>query len=163
MVQCQIDQPQSVSCSIFTAFIAYFKEIKLSSHLFPVYVPGNHYGTPKPPREPQGPVRRSNSIAQLPSHHPFSEGRRKRTRSTNESGASPEPFTEDQLPPPMSRKKSLERAHSLSNLGPLPPNWEMAFTDDGQPYFIEYVHCVYVSVLKVIVNINILVLPNLHG
>ncbi|XP_041347543.1 membrane-associated guanylate kinase, WW and PDZ domain-containing protein 1-like isoform X3 [Gigantopelta aegis] len=99
---------------------------------------GNHYGTPKPPREPQGPVRRTNSIAQLPSYHPFTEGRRKRTRSTNESGTSPEPFSEDQLPPPMSRKKSLERAHSLSNLGPLPSNWEMAFTDDGQPYFIDH-------------------------
>ncbi|XP_046353265.1 membrane-associated guanylate kinase, WW and PDZ domain-containing protein 1-like isoform X6 [Haliotis rufescens] len=98
---------------------------------------GNHYGTPKPPREPTGPVRRSNSTAQLPSSHPFSEGRRKRTKSTNEGGPSPVPSNED-LPPPMSRKKSLERAHSASNLGPLPSNWEVAFTEDGQAYYIDH-------------------------
>jgi hypothetical protein len=46
---------------------------------------------------------------------------------------SPVPFNEEF----MSRKKSLERAHSASNLGPLPRNWEMAYTDDGHPYFIE--------------------------
>ena len=23
------------------------------------------------------------------------------------------------------------------DLGPLPPNWEMAYTEDGTPYFIE--------------------------
>ena len=38
---------------------------------------------------------------------------------------------------PLVRKRSLERAHSASNLGPLPDNWEMAYTDDGHPYFIE--------------------------
>ena len=91
---------------------------------------GNHYGTPKPPHEPKGPLlRRSGSVGQVTE-------KRKRTRSQNEFGSaksSPVPFNEDA----MSRKKSLERAHSASNLGPLPPNWEMAYTDDGHPYFIE--------------------------
>lgn len=28
-------------------------------------------------------------------------------------------------------------------LGPLPPNWEKAFTDTGEVYFIEYVYINY--------------------
>lgn len=59
--------------------------------------------------------------------------KRKRTRSGSEM------IIDDEEMPPQSftRKKSLEKAHSSSNLGPLPPNWEMAYTDDGHPYFIE--------------------------
>ena len=58
---------------------------------------------------------------------------RKRTRSGSEM-----PQDDEDLPPvPFTRKKSLERAQSTSNLGPLPDNWEMAYTDDGHPYFIE--------------------------
>ncbi|CAL1543356.1 unnamed protein product, partial [Lymnaea stagnalis] len=46
---------------------------------------------------------------------------------------------DEELPPQyFTRKKSLEKAHSSSNLGPLPPNWEMAYTDDGHPYFIDH-------------------------
>lgn len=63
--------------------------------------------------------------------------KRKRTKSQTDTGSaksSPIPFNEE-----VSRKKSLERAHSTSNLGPLPPNWEMAYTDEGHPYFIELV------------------------
>jgi hypothetical protein len=75
---------------------------------------GNHYGTPKPPHEPKGPLlRRSGSVGQV------APDKRKRTRSQTDSGStksSPVPFNEEF----MSRKKSLERAHSASNLGPLP-------------------------------------------
>ncbi|ELU17710.1 hypothetical protein CAPTEDRAFT_146207 [Capitella teleta] len=38
----------------------------------------------------------------------------------------------------LTRKKSLERAQSAGNLGPLPSNWEMAYTEDGIPYFIDH-------------------------
>ncbi|XP_052067223.1 membrane-associated guanylate kinase, WW and PDZ domain-containing protein 2-like isoform X2 [Mytilus californianus] len=91
---------------------------------------GNHYGTPKPPHEPKGPLlRRTGSVGQV-------ADKRKRTRSIGDPGSaksSPIPFHEE-----ISRKKSLERAHSSTDLGPLPPNWEMAYTDDGHPYFIDH-------------------------
>ena len=97
--------------------------------------PGNHYGTPKPPSEPTAPlVRRSNSTATgLPGGQA-----RPSVRKRSQSGSDvPLDSLEDEYVQPFTRKKSLERAHSASNLGPLPPNWEMAFTEDGHPYFIE--------------------------
>ena len=75
--------------------------------------------------------------------------RKQRARSNSNSGHPPELTVEDgdeghTSQPPISptRKRSLEKAHSTSNLGPLPDNWEMAYTDDGHPYFIEYVHLI---------------------
>ncbi|KAK7481389.1 hypothetical protein BaRGS_00027345, partial [Batillaria attramentaria] len=99
---------------------------------------GNHYGTPKPPKEPAGAlVRRSNSTG-LPGGQAKlgGGGQRKRTQSGSEV---PTDSFEDEYVQPFTRKKSLERAHSSSNLGPLPPNWEMAYTEDSQPYFIDHV------------------------
>jgi len=31
-------------------------------------------------------------------------------------------------------------------LGPLPPNWEKAYTETGEVYFIEYVH-IYICII----------------
>jgi hypothetical protein len=104
---------------------------------------GNHYGTPKPPKDPVGPspFRRTNSTGHLlPGATPSSEGKRRRNRSnieTSSAKTSPVHQPDEPLPPPMQRKKSLERAQSSSSLGPLPSNWEMSFTEDGTPYFIE--------------------------
>ncbi|XP_070193690.1 membrane-associated guanylate kinase, WW and PDZ domain-containing protein 1-like isoform X2 [Littorina saxatilis] len=98
---------------------------------------GNHYGTPKPPSEPTAPlVRRSNSTATgLPGGQARFPPQRKRSQSGSE--LTPD-FLDDEYVQPFTRKKSLERAHSASNLGPLPSNWEMAFTEDGHPYFIDH-------------------------
>lgn len=98
---------------------------------------GNHYGTPKPPKEPTLPlVRRSNSIGLPGGQSKVGTEGHQRKRSRSGSEMVPEVF-EDEYVQPFTRKKSLERAHSSSNLGPLPANWEMAFTEDGHPYFIE--------------------------
>lgn len=35
-------------------------------------------------------------------------------------------------------------------LGPLPDNWEMAYTENGEVYFIEYVPCALNSLLYVL-------------
>ncbi|ESP04594.1 hypothetical protein LOTGIDRAFT_136033 [Lottia gigantea] len=94
---------------------------------------GNHYGTPRPPKEPSTPLNRHSSSGALN----MADTKRKRNNSSSEAVQSND--IADELPPfPMTRKKSLERAHSSSNLGPLPDNWEMAFTDEGQPYFIDH-------------------------
>ncbi|PVD24614.1 hypothetical protein C0Q70_15098 [Pomacea canaliculata] len=98
---------------------------------------GNHYGTPKPPKEPTLPlVRRSNSIGLPGGQSKVGTEGHQRKRSRSGSEMVPEVF-EDEYVQPFTRKKSLERAHSSSNLGPLPANWEMAFTEDGHPYFID--------------------------
>ena len=123
---------------------------KLTDHHF---IPGNHYGTPKPPKEPlqTSPFRRTNSMGALadqrviaPGQHPSSEGKRRRNRSNVDAPSSSNKNSpnEELVPPPLARKKSLERAQSNrsmegENLGPLPPNWEMAYTEDGTAYFIE--------------------------
>lgn len=62
---------------------------------------GNHYGTPKPPREPLPP---DNMIYVPAKGEIMTNGGRSRTDD---------------------------------NLGPLPPNWEIAFTEDNVKYFIE--------------------------
>ncbi|KAH9490587.1 Membrane-associated guanylate kinase, WW and PDZ domain-containing protein 2 [Bulinus truncatus] len=102
---------------------------------------GNYYGTPKPSKEPQGQLlRRSQSMGlsggqsggQVPAGQ--LNDRRKQVHIGSEKA-----LDDIELPPqPLTRKKSLEKAHSSSNLGPLPHNWEMAYTDDGHPYFIDH-------------------------
>ena len=130
----------------------YKKRLQLSTQdvckdqCFPFLFPGNHYGTPKPPKDPTGPspFRRTNSAGTLlPGQHPSSDGKRRRNRSnieTSSNKTSPSHTAED-APPPFQRKRSLQRAQNNSNssLGPLPSNWEMAYTEDGTPYFIEWV------------------------
>ena len=62
---------------------------------------GNHYGTPKPPREP------------LPA---------------------------DNMIFVPAKEKTMEkrgRPRAADNLGPLPPNWQVAYTEDNVKYFIE--------------------------
>lgn len=80
----------------------------------------------------------------LPGQHPSSEGKRRRNRSNIETYSkqpSPGAGSLDEVAmhreSTLTRKKSLERAQSAGNLGPLPSNWEMAYTEDGTPYFIE--------------------------
>lgn len=91
----------------------------------------------------------------LPGMHPSSEGKRRRNRSNVEAlgagcaddeppsspgavhtgnppgtplmGAPTSPFSPSgRIPPP-----------ALDELGPLPANWEMAYTEKGEVYFIE--------------------------
>ncbi|XP_021927239.1 membrane-associated guanylate kinase, WW and PDZ domain-containing protein 2-like isoform X3 [Zootermopsis nevadensis] len=126
---------------------------------------GNHYGTPKPSKEPHvSPPQSSGSNTNLstaglvlgalfPGAHPSSEGKRKRNRSNVEAMAAknmePEPMgtcgggsEEDQLPgmgSPPSYFHTGDGPDSLrSDLGPLPPNWEKAYTERGEIYFIDH-------------------------
>ncbi|XP_052260917.1 membrane-associated guanylate kinase, WW and PDZ domain-containing protein 2-like isoform X4 [Dreissena polymorpha] len=103
---------------------------------------GNMYGTPKPPKDPQGQIpRRTSSVGNmLPGAHPSSEGKRRRNRSNTDMPSSPtSPLSSRrEFPDPPPRGKSLERSSSPDSLGPLPPNWEMAVTEDGQTYFIDH-------------------------
>jgi len=113
-----------------------------------MFFPGNMYGTPKPPKDPQGPIpRRTSSIGSilpggmLPGAHPSSEGKRRRNRSNTDvppkSPSTPStPGTPKKLPEPPPRGVSLEKLES-GELGPLPQNWEKAYTEEGHMYFIE--------------------------
>ncbi|KAK7791492.1 hypothetical protein R5R35_008847 [Gryllus longicercus] len=128
---------------------------------------GNHYGTPKPSKEPPvSPPQSSGSNSNLsiiglglgglfPGAHPSSEGKRKRNRSNVEAMAAknnlePENMGDngvgssdvDHVPgsgSPPSYLHAGEGAETLrSDLGPLPPNWEKAYTERGEVYFIDH-------------------------
>lgn len=124
---------------------------------------GNHYGTPKPPKECPVFSSRPNSLVTnntehniIPGIHPSSEGKRRRNRSSveamtaksetsdsssfNQSGTN----NNESSQPPQTTKNSDDisksNKYSLSDdeFGPLPDNWEKAYTDKGEPYFIDH-------------------------
>lgn len=117
---------------------------------------GNHYGTPKPPSLPPDVARGPAGSAVLPGAHPSSEGMRRRNRSNVEAMAANTTSTE---PPPESPSghpyssgahygppgdesgMQLQPPDSPTSgeLGPLPYNWEKAYTENGEPYYIEWV------------------------
>ncbi|XP_013779275.2 membrane-associated guanylate kinase, WW and PDZ domain-containing protein 1-like isoform X2 [Limulus polyphemus] len=125
---------------------------------------GNHYGTPKPPREsPMSMPRRTNSIGNtgsvvLPGAHPSSEGKRRRNRSNVEAMAAKnmDPIEAADYPllsnqnarssTPQSSKSgyrnssNMDHNDSVTDLGPLPDNWEKAYTETGEIYFIDHNH-----------------------
>lgn len=51
----------------------------------------------------------------------------------------------------------LSRGDEDDGLGPLPLKWEKAYTENGESYFIEYVHIYHFSVHTANTYINILV------
>ncbi|XP_037797848.1 uncharacterized protein LOC119592993 isoform X6 [Penaeus monodon] len=124
---------------------------------------GNHYGTPKPPSLPPDHLSRGPAgAAVLPGAHPSSEGKRRRNRSNVEAMAANTTSTE---PPPDSPKHPYPPGTHYSppgmhqgmvaeeggmqlqppdsptsgELGPLPSNWEKAYTENGEPYYIDHV------------------------
>ncbi|GFR06679.1 membrane-associated guanylate kinase, WW and PDZ domain-containing protein 1 [Trichonephila clavata] len=129
---------------------------------------GNHYGTPMPPKDNyHSPMKRSNSIGpsnnlMLPGAHASSEGKRRRNRSNVEAMASktadigefpgPVMTSNTRSSTPVSgfsylgyqncnsvtTTDSLQCGSAVCDLGPLPDNWERAFTSNGEPYFIDH-------------------------
>lgn len=69
---------------------------------------GNHYGTPKPPREP------------LPVDNLIFVPAKKRNSLQNDRDGD-----------------RYNQPRSEDNLGPLPSNWEIAYTEDNVKYFIK--------------------------
>lgn len=83
----------------------------------------NYYGTPKPPAEPP-----TNSAFPAYARSPVSSGYIPR-----------EPLMPvDSLSPPGSQgPRQAARMHIPPSLGPLPTNWEIAYTENNEKYFIE--------------------------
>lgn len=86
----------------------------------------------------------------LPGMHPSSEGKRRRNRSNVEAlgaGGADEDPPPSNSPPVHTGNTPLGNPSSLyssripppqpDELGPLPANWEMAYTEKGEVYFIE--------------------------
>ncbi|XP_071035063.1 membrane-associated guanylate kinase, WW and PDZ domain-containing protein 1 isoform X4 [Parasteatoda tepidariorum] len=124
---------------------------------------GNHYGTPKPLEECPAPVPKpssytvNNSNNVIPGIHPSSEGKRRRNRSSVEAMTAKTNEEQSDSGYSHSGKNSIDSSHvsqgmitddhksqkkfSTSeddDLGPLPENWEKAYTEDGEPYFIDH-------------------------
>ena len=80
---------------------------------------GNYYGTPKPPSDPP-------STTNIPAY----------SRSTVATGYSKEAMLPaDSLSAPGSRGPMRQPVPKA--LGPLPANWEIAYTENNEKYFIE--------------------------
>ncbi|XP_069949409.1 uncharacterized protein Magi isoform X3 [Cherax quadricarinatus] len=125
---------------------------------------GNHYGTPKPPSLPPDHLARGSAgTALLPGAHPSSEGKRRRNRSNVEAMAAnttsteipPEPpshpyssgtlYSPPGMPQNMVGKEGGVQLQSPDSptsgeLGPLPFNWEKAYTENGEPYYIDHMN-----------------------
>lgn len=83
----------------------------------------------------------------LPGMHPSSEGKRRRNRSNVEALGAGDDANEDQpsnagggsggppTVPPITYSPRFQPPED--ELGPLPSNWEMAYTEKGEVYFIE--------------------------
>uniref|UniRef100_A0A6Q2YWK7 Membrane-associated guanylate kinase, WW and PDZ domain-containing protein 2 n=1 Tax=Esox lucius TaxID=8010 RepID=A0A6Q2YWK7_ESOLU len=112
----------------------------------------NFYGTPKPPAEPSPAAPPLNvSEALLPGARPSAQGKRKRNQSVSnmEQRASLEPPEEEEEDESSEHEdKSTDGSGEgeppklpegdEEELGPLPDNWEMAYTEKGEVYFIDH-------------------------
>lgn len=87
---------------------------------------GNYYGTPRPPSDPP-----SSSMNPPMLRSPASMGYKPQGMSLMEA--------ESLSPPSKSYTAPLGSNAMISAqaLGPLPSNWEIAYTEDNQKYFIE--------------------------
>ncbi|XP_037088645.1 membrane-associated guanylate kinase, WW and PDZ domain-containing protein 1-like [Pollicipes pollicipes] len=138
--------------------LAEFKDLERSGNLLESGVyEGNHYGTPKPATEPSAARQAVIGDVLLPGRHPNSEGKRRRNRSNVEAMAAkntePEPRPPGQQAPEYPSVPQRPDGPSMNGsghqpawngggpgagLGPLPDNWEEAFTEYGEPYFIDH-------------------------
>lgn len=79
-----------------------------------------------------------NDGARIPPTYLYNTGSEQSTGTDQEAARNRTPATEDQL-------------------GPLPPNWEKAYTDTGEVYFIEYVcNIVFTNEILIPVSTNVI-------
>ncbi|XP_071961683.1 membrane-associated guanylate kinase, WW and PDZ domain-containing protein 3-like isoform X2 [Antedon mediterranea] len=104
---------------------------------------GNHYGTPKPPATPDAsvpstPQKQPNPTENNPDHRPgarpSSQGKRQRNKSSIEATTLNSKMVDE-----AEQKKQEDVDKRTTELGLLPPDWEVAFTDQGDMYFINHV------------------------
>uniref|UniRef100_A0A8C6W0J5 Membrane-associated guanylate kinase, WW and PDZ domain-containing protein 1 n=1 Tax=Nothobranchius furzeri TaxID=105023 RepID=A0A8C6W0J5_NOTFU len=103
---------------------------------------GNYYGTPKPPRQP---IIGTVTLSDAGSH----QSTPKRTKSYNDMQnvrVVPADDDDDDQATEMNNSFTGEGIQTLAEpqvspddpLGPLPENWEMAYTENGELYFIDH-------------------------
>ncbi|XP_072181833.1 membrane-associated guanylate kinase, WW and PDZ domain-containing protein 1-like [Diadema setosum] len=131
-----------------------FLALEKSGHLLESGIfESNHYGTPKPPQEPPPDTPASSPTSPQPQQNnsssnpadakkdfrpgakPSAPGKRQRNKSTIEATTlNQKPVVEDP-----EEEKKLEDIHKLeADLGPLPDDWEIAFTEQGDMYYIDH-------------------------
>ena len=87
---------------------------------------GNYYGTPRPPSDPP-----SSAMNPPMLRSPASMGYKPQGMSLMEAASLSPPSRSYSAP---HGNDPLLHSHAL---GPLPSNWEIAYTEDNQKYFIE--------------------------
>ncbi|XP_029107857.1 membrane-associated guanylate kinase, WW and PDZ domain-containing protein 2-like isoform X7 [Scleropages formosus] len=91
--------------------------------------------------EEERPIVNGNSVAITPE---ASEHEEKSTSASGETAAEPHPAVTSSITPIESTMKEEEppvspsKAEKSDDLGPLPENWEMAYTEKGEVYFIDH-------------------------
>ena len=104
-----------------------FREMEQSGQLLESGIfEGNHYGTPKPPIEPQKEPPKSFNKPH-PNSYPSLE--RKRPRSQSD--------TRNHKDIGLEKSSKQNQRRKEQDLGPLPPNWEIGYTKSNEKYFIE--------------------------
>jgi C-terminal processing protease CtpA/Prc len=91
---------------------------------------GNFYGTPRPPANPQPPSGPTYSRSDLASGY-SKEGLIKHQESLTTPTEAP-PYRHS------GAVSSFSMPDNPSNLGPLPSNWEIAYTANNEKYFIDH-------------------------
>uniref|UniRef100_A0A8C2JX18 Membrane-associated guanylate kinase, WW and PDZ domain-containing protein 1 n=1 Tax=Cyprinus carpio TaxID=7962 RepID=A0A8C2JX18_CYPCA len=121
---------------------------------------GNYYGTPKPPSQPpSGKVITGDALQDsLPGSQQSTPRRTKSYNEMQNAGIVPtETEDDDEVPEMNSSLTGQQRVHAFhlaecsqnththpgypteeDPLGPLPENWEMAYTESGEVYFIDH-------------------------
>ncbi|XP_070557656.1 membrane-associated guanylate kinase, WW and PDZ domain-containing protein 2-like isoform X2 [Ptychodera flava] len=123
---------------------------------------GNHYGTPKPPREPPSnleppfPVEvpvaapaTSNDVIKpstqvtrdviKPGAHPSSKGKRERNKSSILATQNLQFIDDDDENDDVEERRRKEIERLEKELGPLPDTWEIAFTEQNDMYYIDHI------------------------
>uniref|UniRef100_A0A8C2H9H0 Membrane-associated guanylate kinase, WW and PDZ domain-containing protein 1 n=1 Tax=Cyprinus carpio TaxID=7962 RepID=A0A8C2H9H0_CYPCA len=113
---------------------------------------GNYYGTPKPPSQPpSGKVITGDALQDsLPGSQQSTPRRTKSYNEMQNAGIVPTETEDDDEVPEMNssftgQQRSSQNTHTHPGypteedpLGPLPENWEMAYTENGEVYFIDH-------------------------
>lgn len=92
---------------------------------------GNHYGTPKPPVEPQKEPKPSTR----PQNNSYSSMDRKRPRSYPDNRNHND--NKNYKDVGFEKSNKIPQNRRDQDLGPLPPNWEIGYTETNEKYYIE--------------------------
>lgn len=95
----------------------------------------NYYGTPKPPKDPSK-LKLQHQSNSLDENRGSDTSLKREQSHTNNNDVDRAPGM-GRLKQQSGLSKSYHAALHVDSLGPLPDNWEIAYTEENEKYFIE--------------------------